>query len=82
MTLTVYKFIQDGGQYKRSVSVGDDFEALLDILEDTEEVEEQCAGLHSSVGGAPEAMAGWNSVEALTIFSDQNVQLLKLRLQL
>ena len=34
MTLTVHNFIQDGGQYKRSV---------LDVLEDTEEVEEQCA---------------------------------------
>ena len=30
---------------------GDDFEALLDVLKDTE-VEEQCAGPHSSVGGA------------------------------
>ena len=30
---------------------GDDFEALLDVLKDNEEVKEQCAGLHSSVGG-------------------------------
>ena len=27
------------GQYQR----GDDFEAIFDVLEDTEEVEEQCA---------------------------------------
>ena len=44
VTLIVHKFIQDGGQYKRSVSEGtDDFKAILDVLEDTEEVEEQCA---------------------------------------
>ena len=37
------------GQYQR----GDDFEAILDVLEDTEEVEEQCAVIVRNVS--------WNS---------------------
>ena len=43
MTLTVHKFIQDGGQYKLSVSEWRRFEAIMDVLEDSGEVEEQCA---------------------------------------
>ena len=38
VTLTAHKFIQDG-----LFLWGDDFGAILDGLEDTEEVEEQCA---------------------------------------
>ena len=53
VTLTVHKFIQDGGQYKRSVSEGRRFWSHLDAWEDTEEVEEQCAVIVRNVS--------WNS---------------------
>ena len=53
VTLTVHKFIQDGGQYKRSVSEGRRFWSHLDDWEDTEEVEEQCAVIVRNVS--------WNS---------------------
>ena len=43
MTLTVHKFIQDGGSTDSLFLWGDDFEAILDVLEDTEELEEQFA---------------------------------------
>ena len=36
MTLTVHKFIQDGGQCRRSVRVGVDFETMLDIFKGDE----------------------------------------------
>ena len=53
VTLTVHKFIQDGGQYKRSVSEGRRFWSHLDAWEDTEEVKEQCAVIVRNVS--------WNS---------------------
>ena len=43
MTLTVHKFIQDADSTNFQYLSGDDFEAILDVLEDSGEVEEQCA---------------------------------------
>ena len=45
MTLTVHKFIQDGGQCRRSVRVGVDFETMLDIFKGDEVTEEQFSPL-------------------------------------